>query len=129
MPIVVNSRVKNVLDNMNIDTVEYLPIRLWGHQKDLVSDDYFILNPLGSVDFIDMEKSDYVMSSLDESQISDVDDLVINMDNIPKETKIFRATTMMEQVFIHDDLRLALENAGIQGYKLIEAEGWDGLDF
>ena len=36
---------------------------------------------------------------------------------------------MMKQIFIHDDLRLALENEGIQGYKLIEAKGWDGLDF
>ncbi len=127
--LVVNNRVKKVFDNLNIDTVEYLPIRLWDHQKSPVSDDYYILNPLGSIDFIDMEKSEYAMGALDKSQIRDIDDLVVSMDKIPKEAKIFRATTMMDQIFIHDDLRLALEAEGIQGYKLMKAEGWDGLDF
>ncbi|VAW86808.1 hypothetical protein MNBD_GAMMA16-169 [hydrothermal vent metagenome] len=127
--LVINNKVKNVLNNMNVDNIEYLPIRLWDHQKSPVSDDYYILNPLGSVDFIDMEKSECAMSALNKGQINDIDDLVINMNKVPKEAKLFRATTMMRQVFIHDDLRIALGNEGIQGYKLIEAEGWDGLDF
>ncbi len=127
--LVVNNRVKKVLDSLNVDTVEYLPIRLWGHQKAPVSDDYYILNPLGSVDFIDMEKSEYAMDALDEGQIDSIEDLVVNMNKIPKEAKLFRATTKMDQIFIHDDLRLALEAEGIQGYKLMKAEGWDGFDF
>ncbi len=127
--LVVNSKVKNVLDKMNIDNVEYLPIRLWGHQKEPVSDDYYILNPLGSVNFIDMKKSDYDMSALDEGQIQRIRKLVIDRDKIPQEVKIFRATTKMDQLFIHDDLRVTLENEGIQGYKLMKAEGWDGFNF
>ena len=82
--IVANNKVKNVLDNMNVENIEYLPIRLWDHQKEPVSDDYYILNPLGSVDFIDMEKSEYVMNPLNESQIDDIEDLVINIDKPPK---------------------------------------------
>jgi hypothetical protein len=126
--LVVNSKVKDLLGSMNINNIEYLPIRLWDHKKEPVSDDYYIVNPLGSVDFIDMEKSDYVMGALDDSNINDIDELVINYDKIPEDAKLFRASTMMDQLFIHDDVRLAFEKAGIQGYSLFEAEGWDGLD-
>jgi hypothetical protein len=126
--LVVNNKVKDLLGFMGINHIEYLPIWLWDHKKKPVSDDYYIVNPLGSVDFIDMEKSEYEMDSLDESQIAYIEELVIDYDKIPEDAKLFRATTKMDQLFIHDDVRIAFEKAGIQGYRLFEAEGWDGLD-
>ena len=62
---VVNSKVKQLFQDLNIEKLEFLPIRLWDHKNNMASDDYFILNPLGSVDFIDMEKSEYRMGRLD----------------------------------------------------------------
>lgn len=67
--LVVSVKVKEVLVGQGVENIEYLPITLWDHQKKPSSSDYFILNPLGGEKIIDMEKSEYRMSSLDEGQI------------------------------------------------------------
>lgn len=125
--LVVNAKVKDVLEAMELKDIEYLPIRLWDHRRTPASDDYYILNPIGGVDFIDMERSKYRMSALAESQIARVKNLVVDHNKISPDAKLFRATTKMDQMFIHDDVRIAFEQAGINGYKLLPAEGWDGF--
>ena len=126
---VVNSKVKQLFQNLNIENLEFLPIHLWDHQNKIASDDYFILNPLGSVDFIDMDKSEYDIDDLDKTQICHIDKLIINDLKVPEDAKLFRATTMMGQLFINDEVKDALENANITGYKLMPADGWEGFDF
>lgn len=126
--LVVNSKVKDVFEASGCKDVEYLPITIWDHQNAVASSNYFIVNPLGGVDFIDMDKSAYSMSSLDEGQIYSIDNLVINEKEIPADAKLFRAKTKMDQIFISDEIRKSLEVAGIKGYKLLQADGWDGLD-
>jgi hypothetical protein len=118
----------DALEGSGCKDIEYLPITIWDHQNTAVSSNYFILNPLGGVDFIDMDKSAYSMSSLNEGQIYSIDNLVINEKAIPADAKLFRAETKMDQIFISDEIRKSLEAAGIKGYKLLQADGWDGLD-
>jgi len=127
--LVVNDKVKELFTSLKLDSIEYLPVQLWDHQEVPVSDNYYIVNPLGNIDFIDMARSDYVLNPLVEGQVDDIDELVINYDNIPSHAKLFRASTMMSQLFISDDVRVALEKADIKGFHLMKAEGWDGLDF
>lgn len=124
--LIVNNTVKTVFDRVGIDGVEYLPIRLWDHKKYPASDDYFILNPLISLNIIDMEKSEYRMDALIETEIQRIKNLVVNR-KMTEQNKLFRASTKKNQIFIHDDVRVALEDAGIEGYKLFKADGWDGL--
>ena len=125
--IVVSIKVKTIFDELGIDDVEYLPISLWDHQQKPVNADYYILNPVGSVEFIDMDNSEYRMDPLDEEQIGRIKKLVVNVDKIPKGANLFRAKTKTDQIFINSKVRGALKKAGVKGYKLFEAEGWDGL--
>ena len=125
--LIVNSEVKAIFESAGVDSVEYLPIWLCDHKHEVSSKDYFICNVLSKVDIFDMDESDYDMSSLDESQIDDVDNMVVDYDAIPEGAKVFRASKMLAQIFINDDVKQALENAGIEGFSVVEAEGWDGL--
>ena len=126
---VINSKVKDVFQSLNLQGLEFLPISVVNHNNEVASNDYFILNPLSSINFIDMKQSEYRMDDLDETQISRMKKLVIANDDVPKDAKLFRATTMMDQLFIHDDVKKALEAANITGYKLMPADGWEGFDF
>ena len=42
-----------------------------------------------------------------KSQISRIKKLVINHQEVPDDAKLFRATTMMEQLFINDEVKVA----------------------
>lgn len=125
--LIVNSEVKAIFEGAGVDSIEYLPIWLCDHKHEVSSKDYFICNVLSKVDIFDMEESEYDMSSLDESQIDDVDNMVVDYEAIPDDAKVFRASKMLAQIFINDDVKQALENSGIEGFSVVEAEGWDGL--
>ncbi|WP_086931502.1 imm11 family protein [Agarilytica rhodophyticola] len=124
-----NKRVRDVFEQLGIENVEYLPVWLMNHQGEIASKDYTILNVLGSVDAIDMEKSKYRMGRIIKTQINRVKHLVLDNDNIPEEAQVFRASSKLNEIFISDPLKQALEAAGLSGWKAIEAQGWDGMDF
>jgi hypothetical protein len=58
--LIVVSAIKNLIleHDQAHDQIEFLPIRILNHKKKLASDDYFIVNPLGTDDVLDLEKSD-----------------------------------------------------------------------
>ena len=125
--LIVNSEVKAIFEGAGVDCIEYLPIWLCDHKHEVSSKDYFICNVLSKVDIFDMKESEYDMSSLDESQIDDVDNMVVDYEAIPEDANVFRASKMLIQIFINDEIKQALENSGVEGFSVVEAEGWDGL--
>ncbi|TPN86819.1 imm11 family protein [Aquimarina algicola] len=125
--LIVNSEVKEVFEDLGVDSIEYLPIWLCDHNHEVSSKDYFICNVLSKIDIFDMEESEYDMSSLDESQIADVDNMIVDYDAVPKDAKVFRASKMLNQIFINDNVKQALEKAGFEGFFVKEAEGWNGI--
>jgi hypothetical protein len=127
--IIANSKAKAVLDSFEIDNLEYLSSWLYDHQKAVASKDYAIINVLGSVDVIDMKKSICVMDPITETQVQFIKKLVLDYDKIPNDAKIFRATTKLKLFLIRDDIKQAFEAAGLAGYKVFEAEGWNGNDW
>lgn len=124
-----DAKVCEVLNKYALDNIELLPIWIMDHQKSIVSKEYCIINLIGSIDIIDMDKSDYTMGSINKTQIKMIDELIIKRDNIPEEAKIFRASNKLDEMFINDELKQAFESAGLTGWKAIPADGWDGLDF
>ena len=125
--LIANGEVRKVFEELGATGIEYLPVWLYDHKNEISSKNYTICNVLKSVDVIDMDKSEYKMGSLDKTQIKLLTKLVIDYDAIPEDAKVFRASKMLAQIFINDDVKQALENAGIEGFSVVEAEGWDGL--
>ena len=127
--IIANKKVRDVLMYLELTNIEFLPIWLYDHQDQVASKEYAIINVLGSVDCIDMDKSEFDMGSIIKTQIFSIDKLILDHKAIPDDAKIFRATTKLDEIFVHDDVKNAMETAGLEGCVFIEADGWDGMVF
>jgi len=127
--IIANKKVCDVLVALALPNIEFLPIWLYDHQDHVTSKEYAIVNVLGSVDCIDMEESTIRMDSLIKDQVDRIKNLVLDYDKIPEDASIFRATTKLDEIFVRDDVKNAMESAGLEGWLFIEADGWNGLVF
>lgn len=125
---IVSKKVRTIFKEIASDKVEFLPVTLKDHRREVVTENYFILNPIGGIDIIDMDKSDYIMGSIIKTQINRIEKLVLNTDTVPKDAHIFRASKNLKLFFISDEARKVLEENKVTGYELFEAEGWDGLE-
>lgn len=56
--LILSKRVKDRLEQAAPGPVEYLPLSIINHKKRLASADYFIVNPLGTVDCLDLDRSE-----------------------------------------------------------------------
>jgi hypothetical protein len=127
--LIVSPRVRRSLDGLGVENAEYLPVAVKDHKGEIVAPDYAILNLIGSEPAIDMEASVVDMDDLDEDQIHTVKTLVLDHAAISPDVKIFRCTTRRLLYMIRDDVKTAFEKAGLTGYRLFAAEGWNGKDY
>jgi hypothetical protein len=126
---IISEKVRKVLESLKITNAEYLPVDIKDHKGQVIGKDYAILNLLGTEDAIDMEKGVYRMSNLDEDQIGRVKKLVINEKGIRPGMKMFRCTRERQLVLINEEVHQAFVKAGLTGFKVTKAEGWNGLPF
>jgi hypothetical protein len=122
---IVSARVRQVVQALGVKDVEFLPVALADHNRDVVATDYFIMNPVSFLEVIDMERSEYRRNAILKTEILRIQKLVLKTD-IQPQLCIFRPlhlrrVTMMDQV-VYD----AFRDAGLVGYEALPAEGWDG---
>jgi len=122
-------KTQAVLRELNVENAELLPVSLTDHRGKVAAKDYAFVNLLGSQPAIDMNKSQYKLSALKKDQIRGIDKLVLQPSKIDKTAKMFRCETLRTLVLIRDDVRAAFEKAGLTGYVVLAAEGWNGLPF
>ena len=80
------------------------------------------------------------VKKMEEKMESDVKE-ILGSDDPPYEVQLlltdltsgeqlvkFAEDQKMDQIFLNDEIKTAFETAGIKGYKLFNADGWDGLD-
>ncbi len=127
--LIVSRKVRELLDGLGVRNAEYLPVALKDHQNQVVAPDYAILNLLGGEPAIDPSASVVRMNALDKDQISAIEKLVLDRKAISPDAKIFRCTAMRRLFMIRDDVKAAFEKAGLTGYRLFAADGWDGHDY
>jgi hypothetical protein len=127
--LIISEKVRKLLESLKITNAEYLPVDIKDHKGQVIGKDYAILNLLGTEDAIDMEKGVYRMSNLDEDQIGRVKKLVINEKGIRPGMKMFRCTRERQLVLINEEVHQAFVKAGLTGFKVTKAEGWNGLPF
>lgn len=127
--LIASPKVRAVLDGIGLSAAEYLPVSIRDHAGEVVGPNHAILNLLGSVSAIDMERSTYQRSHILPDQISRIDELVLDRSAIPADAVMFRCTTFPQLFLVRDDVREAFEREGVTGYRLFKADGWDGEDF
>ena len=88
--LIVSRDFKEAVEKLCGDSVEYLPFTLYDHRKRVYSKDYFILNPLGSVDCLDLKKSEIEWDDEDPDDILHIEEYVIDRKKAKKLPQLFR---------------------------------------
>jgi hypothetical protein len=85
--LIVHQGVKETIEKMNKGPTEYLPLQIFNHKKRLASDEYFIINPLGGWDCLDLSASkiDYL-----DGKVADVLEIVLDKEKLKRVPELFR---------------------------------------
>ncbi|HEX5748010.1 MAG TPA: DUF1629 domain-containing protein [Archangium sp.] len=84
--LVVERGMKEVFERTGVP-MECLPFTLYDHKKRVASTDYFIINPLGTFDCLDLEKSEIIY---DEGEIVEVEKIVLDPKKLHSAPGFFR---------------------------------------
>ena len=106
--------------------IEFLPVSVLNHKGRVASKDYSILNPVGSVDCIEIEKSGVVWNDLDASDIDRMKRLVLNEAAVPAEAGMFRAEHLLGTILVRRSLADQLSANGFTGLHFQEPARFRG---
>ena len=126
--LIVSPKVVGLINSAGENKYEKLPVQIYNHRDELVSNEYVVLNFLKHQNIIDMKKSDYKMASIEKDQVKRIKKLVVDHENVDKDAIIFRASTMKKHIFIREDLLEIFKENDVTGYKVYQANGWNGVD-
>lgn len=124
----VSGRARKLIESMGLTNAEWLPVVVKDHKGNIVGPDYAFLNLLGAEDAIDMERSVFKMDPLEQDQIGRIKKLVLKPASISPQAKMFRCTMERRLILIREDVHAAFVEAGLTGFKVYDAEGWNGLE-
>ncbi|NVJ25432.1 hypothetical protein HUW62_29825 [Myxococcus sp. AM011] len=126
--LLVSGRARKLIESLGLTNAEWLPVIVKDHAGNVVGPDYAFLNLQGAEPAIDMELSVYRMDSLAKDQIGRVKKLALKYDAINPQAKMFRCTMQRRLTLIREDVHTAFVEAGLTGFKVYTAEGWNGLN-
>lgn len=85
--LIVSGPVKKVIESMNTGIIEYLPLSIYNHKKRLASNDYFIVNPIGCLDCLDLRASEITYF---QGHIVKINKYVLSAKKLENAPDIFR---------------------------------------
>jgi hypothetical protein len=91
--VVVSGRLKKALEAETGDKVEYLPVEIINHKGKPAAKDYFVVNPLGTVDCVDVKASRIEWNEFKKDMMDTCKQFVIDADRVPKNIVLFRPAT------------------------------------
>jgi hypothetical protein len=124
--LIVSPKVRQVVEGLELDNVEFLPLTMCDHQWNPVAEGYGILNVLGSEEAIDMEKSKYRLSAIDK-EIARLKSLVLQEEKIDPRAGLFRARHMMELILMSDRVHETFVKECLTGFVAHPAEGFNDM--
>jgi hypothetical protein len=90
------------------DMVEILPLAIRDPRGRVLSADYFVINPLGTVDCLDLDASQITWSKTNRDKVIRVDSIVLSREKLPENRSIFRVKQDPARYIISDRLADAL---------------------
>jgi hypothetical protein len=102
------------------DAVEFLPVTILNHKGRIASKDYFFVNPVGSVDCIDVDKSGVVWNAIDKTRISRTTALSLKAGAVPETVGVFRPTHIVNLTLLRRSISERLAADGFTGLKFRE---------
>ncbi|MFP2907954.1 imm11 family protein [Pyxidicoccus sp. 3LFB2] len=125
---IVSAKVKHILEAQGAKNCEFIPLTLLDHKGKVASKEHFLLQVLGHVEAVDMERSNVVMNSILKDRIGNFKHMVLDRKAIPPDAVIFRLSRKRDEFLVNQATYEALTKEGVTGLKCFKADGWNGLD-
>ncbi|MFP2928406.1 imm11 family protein [Pyxidicoccus sp. 3LG] len=88
--LIVSSRFRALIEKHCTNDIEYLPFTLYDHRKRVYSQDYSIINPIGTFDCLDIKASTIIWGTSDPTRISSVHRRVLDRKRLENAPQLFR---------------------------------------
>lgn len=88
--LIVSSAFKEAIQKHCTNEIEYLPFTLYDHRNRPYSKDYFIINPIGTFDCLDLEASDISWSTKAPKKILRIRKYVLDRAKMQSAPQLFR---------------------------------------
>jgi hypothetical protein len=101
--------------------IEYLPFALYDHRKRLYSTDYCIINPIGTLDCLDVKKTDADWDDEKPGRMSYLEVPVLDRKKVAKAPQLFRIKESPTDLIVGPELGVAIGKAkltNVRGTKL-----------
>lgn len=118
--LLINRKVKDVFDNLNVDNIQYFKTRLIEANSGDIDENYIIANIVGKYSCIDDTKSD--LQYFNSGNIKFINKLVLDLDPQTDYGHIFRLGECPVILVISEQLKTRLENSGVTGFKIYQPE-------
>ena len=117
--IVVSPTLRDWLEKRRIPQVEYLPVSIIDHRGRVASADYVIVHPIGPVDCIDRDQSEFSESRITPGQISRFRKMVIDDRRVPADREIFRLQGFWGATLVRANLVSDLSEGAFTGLSFL----------
>lgn len=112
---IVSARLRELLEEAAGVEIEFLPVRIINHKGRVASEEYSVANVIGTLDCVDMSRSEGQLDPDDETIFARLEKLYLDRERIPPDRALFRIASMPPLIVIREDLRRKLMDAEITG--------------
>jgi hypothetical protein len=125
--LIVSSRLKGELASLvGSSSVEFLPISIMNHKGRVASKDYFLVNPVDTIDCIDTKASEVKWNKINPNMISRCKKLVLDEKSIPASATMFRPKFWSYLILIKRSVAASLVECAMTGLSFIEPANYIG---
>jgi hypothetical protein len=105
--LIVNTAMKTAMEAFDLGNVELLPFTLYDHKKRVLSKDYWIVNPIGSLERLSRGASVIKLLDNDPNQIIAVKKFVLDAKKVAQGSDLFRVAEARFQYFVSERIAAA----------------------
>jgi len=120
--LIVNTEMKSVINECCKLEVETLPFTLYNHKKRIHSKDYWIVNPIGSIDCLNKAASEIIYATSSREAVVAVHKFVVDPSKISGEPNLFRVPEDREKYFIGESLAKTFQQHNFTNVFLLEVD-------
>lgn len=118
--LIVCTEMKDAILGADIREIEVLPFKLYNHKNRLHSDDYWIVNPIGSFDCVDRVASDIEYLDASQKDTVAVKKFVLDPTALNNAPDLFRVPEKKDSYFVSERLARSFLSKGFTNIMLKE---------
>lgn len=120
--LIVCTDMKELIEQHVNDELELLAFTLYDHKERVLSDDYWIINPIGTNDVLNKDASDIRYSVDNPADVVSVRKFILDPELLTAEPNLFRVPQVASRYFISERLARAFFERDFSNMHLLEIE-------